>query len=177
MGANVILTNIDYSSNSSNSFDSLNSLLAPRKMAAVATLSPHDVPTTLNYYAPLENNTEAPYNYVNEPPVGTLRSNVGLDTQPVVVHDARGRESEFHIDKNGFQYVKYPSVEKEFDNDARIEDVYYKEVEDLLKKEVGAKRVFIFDHTIRYVCRMFIMHVNRLVTMPQAQGAGRPTDQ
>ena len=121
------------------------------KMAAVATLSAHDVPTTLNYYAPLENNTEAPFNYVYEPPAGTLRSNVGLDTHPVVVHDARGRESEFNIDKNGFQFVKYPSVEKEFDNDARIEDVYYKEVEELLKKEVGAKRVFIFDHTIRYV--------------------------
>ncbi|EPS97536.1 hypothetical protein FOMPIDRAFT_1128214 [Fomitopsis schrenkii] len=119
-------------------------------MATVATLSPHDVPTTMNYYAPLENNTEAPYNFVNEPPVGTLRSNVGVDPHPVVVHDARGRESEFHIDINGFQYVKYPSVEKEFDNDARIEDVYYKEVEELLKKEVGAKRVFIFDHTIRY---------------------------
>ena len=43
------------------------------------------------------------------------------------------------------------SAEKDFTDEERIQSVYYKEVEELLKKEVGAKRVFIFDHTIRSV--------------------------
>ena len=47
--------------------------------------------------------------------------------------------------------MKYPSVEKEFDDDERIQNVYYPEVEKLLKEVAGAKRVFIFDHTIRCV--------------------------
>jgi len=116
-------------------------------MASVAVQSAHDVPTTLNYYAPIGD--EAPYSYVQEPPEGKPSTNIGTDPHPVVVHDARGRESEFTIDTTGFQYVKNVSSEKDFDDEERIQSVYYKEVEELLKKEVGAKRVFIFDHTIR----------------------------
>jgi len=116
-------------------------------MATAAVLTPHDVPTTLNYYAPIGD--EAPYQYASEPPTGTAKNNIGQDPHPVVVHDARGRESEFTIDTTGFQYVKHVSAETEFGDEERIKTVYYKEVEDILKKEVGAKRVFIFDHTIR----------------------------
>ncbi|PCH36584.1 hypothetical protein WOLCODRAFT_140509 [Wolfiporia cocos MD-104 SS10] len=116
-------------------------------MATAATLAPHDVPTTMNYYAPAGD--QAPYQYVYEPPEGTPRTNIGTDPHPVVVHDARGREQEFSLDKTGFQFVKHVSQEKEFDDEERIKTVYYKEVEELLKNTVGAKRVYIFDHTIR----------------------------
>lgn len=118
-------------------------------MATAAVLPPRDVPTTLNYYTPI--GKEAPYQYVLDPPAGTEKNNIGLDPHPVVVHDARGRESEFSLDKNGFQFVKHDSQEKEFTDEERIKEVYYKEVEELLKKEAGAKKVFIFDHTIRSV--------------------------
>ncbi|TCD65763.1 hypothetical protein EIP91_002248 [Steccherinum ochraceum] len=117
-------------------------------MATAAVLPPRDVPTTMNYYAQGENK-EAPYQYVSDPPAGKPKTNVDKDTRSVVVHDARGREADFNLDQNGFQYVKHVSQEKEFRDDERIKEVYYKEVEELLKKEVGAKRVFIFDHTVR----------------------------
>ncbi|PCH39975.1 hypothetical protein WOLCODRAFT_98070 [Wolfiporia cocos MD-104 SS10] len=116
-------------------------------MAIAATLTPHDVPTTLNYYAPIGD--EPPYQYVYDPPEGTPKNNLGTDPQPAVINDARGRESDFSIDTSGFQFVKHVSAEKEFDDEERIQDVYYKEVEQLLRDTVGAKRVFIFDHTIR----------------------------
>lgn len=116
-------------------------------MATAAVLPPRDVPTTLNYYAPI--GEEAPFQYVYDPPAGTDRTNIGADPHSVTVHDARGREADFNLDKNGFQFVKRPSEVKEFDDEERIKDVYYKEVEEILKKEAGAKRVFIFDHTIR----------------------------
>jgi len=116
-------------------------------MAATAIQTPIDVPTTLNYYTPIGD--EPAYQYVYNPPEGVPKNNIGLDTKPVIVHDARGREAEFTTDTSGFQFVKHVSAEKEFDDEERIKAVYLKEVEDLLKKETGAKRIFIFDHTIR----------------------------
>ena len=118
-------------------------------MATAAVLAPHDVPTKLNYYQPI--GTEEPYQYVLDPPADKPAHNIGQDTRPVTVHDARGREDDFTLDKNGFQFVRWPSVEKEFDDEASIQARYYPEVEEILKKVAGAKRVFIFDHTIRYV--------------------------
>ncbi|KAH9851521.1 hypothetical protein C2E23DRAFT_732628 [Lenzites betulinus] len=129
-------------------------------MATAAVLAPHDVPTTLNYYAPI--GEEAPYQYVQEPPEGRPSNNIGTDPQPVLVHDARGHEADFSLDQNGFQYVKWPSVESAFDDDERIKEKYYPEVEEILRTVAGAKRVFIFDHTIR--------------RKPNPEAVGKPSD-
>ncbi|KAH9889985.1 hypothetical protein C8Q73DRAFT_652891 [Cubamyces lactineus] len=119
----------------------------------VATLqSPHDVSTTLNYFASIDD--DAPYRYIyTTPPAGKHEHNLGDDPRPVVVHDARGRESEFTLDVHGFQFARHVSAEKEFVDEERIRTVYYKEVEELLKRETGGRRVLIFDHTIRFVVR------------------------
>ena len=120
-------------------------------MATAAVQAPTDVPTTLNYYAAIEGTNESPYQYVRDPPEGKPKHNIGIDPHPVVIHDARDKEKEYDLslDTSGFQFVKHVSSEKDFEDEERIKDVYYKEVEELLKKEAGAKRVFIFDHTIR----------------------------
>ena len=115
-------------------------------MATAVVIPPHDVPTTLNYYAPI--GKEAPFQFVNAPEDGPS-NNIGTDPHNVVIHDVRGKEDTVGLDKTGFAFVKHESSEKEFLDEERIQSVYYKEVEELLKKEVGAKRVFIFDHTIR----------------------------
>ncbi|KAI0628394.1 hypothetical protein C8Q77DRAFT_1162137 [Trametes polyzona] len=107
-----------------------------------------DVSTTLNYYLALDD--EPPYQYaLQDPPEGKKRSNVSVQSYPVVIHDARGREGEFTLDNAGFQFVTWPSKEKGFLDDGLIKTQYYAEVEDLLKEVTGAKRVFIFDHIIR----------------------------
>jgi len=118
-------------------------------MATAAVLSPRDVSTTLNYYTPV--GEEAPFIYTYEPPAGQARDNIGRDPKPVVVHDARDKQEEYglSLDTSGFQFVKHESAVKEFVDEEKIQNEYYKEVEELLKKETGAKRVFIFDHTIR----------------------------
>jgi len=116
---------------------------------SVAVLSPRDVPTTLNYFASTDD-TQAPFNYVYELPPGEPRTNVSAEPHPVVVHDARNKESEIGLDKTGFNFVAWPSVEKDFVDDEKIKAQYYPEVEKILKTHAeGAKRVFIFDHTIR----------------------------
>ncbi|KZP33467.1 hypothetical protein FIBSPDRAFT_307921 [Athelia psychrophila] len=116
-------------------------------MATAAVLSPRDVHTSLNYLS--SDTVGSPYNYVEQPPAGVPRTNIVEDPHKVVVHNARGKEDTLGLDKTGFQYVKHISEEKEFVDEEKIKSRYYKEVEELLKKETGAKRIFIFDHTIR----------------------------
>ena len=118
-------------------------------MATAAVLTPGDVPTIMNYYKPI--GSEPPFQYVRDPPEGTPKNNIDADPHPVVVYDVRGKEDTVSLDTTGFEFVKHTSEIKDFDDEERIKDVYYKEVEELLKKQTGAKRVFIFDHTIRYV--------------------------
>lgn len=114
----------------------------------------HDVQTTMNYYKPLDGGAEAPYLYIYEAPPGVAKTNIGLEERPVVVHDVRHTtlETDASLDVHGFRYVKQESAEKEFMDEERIRDVYYREAEELLKREVpGAKSIYIFDHTIRQV--------------------------
>jgi hypothetical protein len=55
------------------------------------------------------------------------------DTHHLPLHDLRGREDDFGIDKNGFCVVRLESAEKTFTDDRRITGIYYKEIDRLLK--------------------------------------------
>ena len=48
------------------------------------------------------------------------------------MHDVRGREDAFTLDGQGFQFVHWPSAEKEFVDEEAIRTRYYAEVEALL---------------------------------------------
>ena len=100
----------------------------------------------LNFYNADSLNGDKPHNYMYEhdPP-----RNYADVTHVVPIHDIRGQEHEFTLDKNGFQLVKSTTAEKEFKDDEKIKGGYYREVEELLKKVTGAHKVVIFDHTIR----------------------------
>ena len=71
------------------------------------------------------------------------------ETHPVVIQDARAREELGGLDVSGFQFAKYPSVEKDFVDEEKIQTVYYAQCEEILRHYAGAKRVVIFNHTIR----------------------------
>ncbi|KAI6027515.1 hypothetical protein BKA83DRAFT_4230119 [Pisolithus microcarpus] len=83
--------------------------------------TPRDVRTTLNYFQTSDRRTT----------------------------DVRGKEDTVGLDITGFQFVNYPSAEKLFEDEEVIRKVYYPEIEEILRKYAAAKRVFIFDHTIR----------------------------
>ncbi|KAA8571393.1 hypothetical protein MFRU_026g00110 [Monilinia fructicola] len=107
--------------------------------------TPHDIQAVLNYYLDPEDGSPPEPNYVNNPssydrPVHAVN---------VTVHDIRGSEDQYTLDTTGFQVVKHVSQEKDFLDEERIKSIYYKETEELLKKETGASKIFIFDHTIR----------------------------
>jgi len=116
-------------------------------MATAAVLLPRNVDTTLNYFS--ATTADAPFNYTYTPPEGQPNSNIVPEPHPTIIHDIRGKEDTVSLDTTGFKFVKHVSQEKTFTDEEAIKSQYYREVEELLKKETGAKRVFIFDHTIR----------------------------
>jgi hypothetical protein len=120
-------------------------------MAATAVLAPHDVHTSLNYFTSTQNG-EPPYNFTySPPPDGLPQSNVITEAIDTVVHDVRGEEDTVSLETTGFEFVRHVSDEKSFVEEEAIRTSYYKEVEEILKNHTGAKRVLIFDHTIRQV--------------------------
>ncbi|CCM01540.1 uncharacterized protein FIBRA_03596 [Fibroporia radiculosa] len=86
---------------------------------------PRNISTTLNYFEPLDE--EAPYQYALTAPEGKLLHNLGVDTRPVIIHDARGKQESFSLDKNGFQFVRHVSQETSFEDDEEIKTTYYEE--------------------------------------------------
>jgi len=102
------------------------------------------VQTDLNFYKALTDEKPYIYTFDHDPP-----TNFGQDTRSALIHDIRGHEDEFTLDKNGFQIYHHESALKDFTDDETIKTEYYREVEDLLKAATGAHKVVIFDHTVR----------------------------
>jgi hypothetical protein len=106
--------------------------------------------STLHY---LVRGDEKPAYYRIDPPPGAAKWNGTDDPHEVGIEDARGREAEFTLDRNGFQLIKAPTAVRDFYDPDEIRRVYYPEVEALLKDKLGAQRVFVFDHNVRNATR------------------------
>jgi hypothetical protein len=67
---------------------------------------------------------------------------------PMEITDGRtaGRTT---LDENGFVFVEHRTAVKDFFDRNELETVYYPEVAALIQKHSGAKRVQVFDHTLR----------------------------
>ncbi|KAN0064715.1 hypothetical protein ACQY0O_002366 [Thecaphora frezii] len=92
------------------------------------------------------------YRYINQDaPAGVPNKNFTLSPFPVIVTDVRGTPMEtIDLDQTGFQYLKHQCAETRFDDDERIKSQYYDEVKQLLLDTLpGAKRIEIWDHTLR----------------------------
>ncbi|RPB09988.1 hypothetical protein P167DRAFT_509934 [Morchella conica CCBAS932] len=120
-------------------------------VATEPTYPPYgDVPAALNYQGPITTDGAPPFLFVEPRATGPQKNYIDIP-HTVTIHDLRGLEADFNLDKQAFQPVlDVPSTEKEFTDDAKIEREYYPEIKDILKKHVpGLEEVVIFDHTIR----------------------------
>lgn len=93
------------------------------------TIGTQDVQTVLNYHKPNADGSPPHPSYIDRPETFDRE----FESHPVTVKDVRGRENEYTLDSNGFQFYRHPSVEKDFVVDEDIKDQYYREVEQLLK--------------------------------------------
>ncbi|KAL8741165.1 MAG: hypothetical protein Q9184_008417, partial [Pyrenodesmia sp. 2 TL-2023] len=127
------------------------STTAPSSLTPHHTIPRGPVTATLNFYQPPSDDS-TPYNYVEAPPQGQPPRNYSDAAHEVTIGDIRGTESSFDIDTHAFaavQNVVSKADRETFENDAAVKEVYYPEVKTLLLEKTGAKRILLFDHTIR----------------------------
>jgi hypothetical protein len=71
------------------------------------------------------------------------------DPRHVVINNGRRYAHDFALERNGFHFIRHDTAVGNFLNEAEVRQVYYAEMEALVKAESGASRVVVFDHTLR----------------------------
>src|SRR5258708_9835237 len=112
----------------------------------VEPAAPDTIEATLNY---LKDTGETPWTYTGGPGSLDVRYGSTPEEHRVVIRNGRKLADHFVIEHNGFRFVPHATQMKDFDDAAEVTSVYYKEMEELIKRETGAKRVVVFDHTLR----------------------------
>ena len=108
---------------------------------------PETLDATLNYFRV---NKAMPVTLVGAPGKSDKRVGGG-DAEPhrVTLRNGRIHAADFALEQNGFRFVDHDSRVADFYDEDEIRRVYYPEMEALVKRESGAKRVVVFDHTLR----------------------------
>lgn len=65
------------------------------------------------------------------------------------IYDGRVVSAGLSLEREGFILVRHPTQVQDFYDEAEVRSVYYPETEKLVKECSGAKRVLVFDHTLR----------------------------
>jgi hypothetical protein len=117
-------------------------------MSQVAELdtAPDTIQATVNY---IVDNGSKLFTYTGGPGSTDVRTGGEQDPRRVVIHNGRPHAQEFALDRDGFRFTRHDTTVADFFNDDEIKRVYYPEMEALVKAESGAKRVVVFDHTLR----------------------------
>jgi hypothetical protein len=115
-------------------------------MTAVAEVDTavRSIEATLEYYL---DTGEQPFTYTGGPGSLDVRTGGGRDPRKVTLHN--GRLEDFTLPCNGFHFVRHDTKVVDFFDEAEVRTRYYAEMEALIKAETGAKRVVVFDHTLR----------------------------
>jgi hypothetical protein len=104
------------------------------------------VRATINYTV---DNGVAPDYYFYEPDPGVKLNPPGTDTQEVDIHDAWPIADRLSLDREGFELHEFGASFADFDDDDKVKQTFYRQVIDYVKQHTGAKRVVVFDHTLR----------------------------
>jgi hypothetical protein len=110
------------------------------------TLEPSTIEATLNYI--VDDGTKV-FTITAGPGGQDVRSGGTPDPRRVVIHNGRPHAEDFVLEDNGFRFVRHDTKVADFYDGDEIKRVYYPEMETLIKAESGARRVVVFDHTLR----------------------------
>jgi len=108
--------------------------------------APAAIEATVNY---ITNDGTELFTYTGGPGSLDVRSGGKPDPQTVTMHNGRLFTERFTLDGDGFRFVDHPTKMASFFDEDEIKRVYYPEMVELVKAESGAKRVVVFDHTLR----------------------------
>ena len=114
------------------------------------TATPEAVDLTVR--APLNytvDNGRPPDYYFYDPEPGTELNPPGTDVREVTIEDGWPRVGEFSLDREGFELHPFDPSFRDFNDDAAVQNRFYAQVVEHVKRHTGARRVLVFDHTIR----------------------------
>jgi hypothetical protein len=106
----------------------------------------HSVRSTFNY---TRDDGTVPEVYFYEPPPGTVVHPPGNDPHEMEIADGWSRASTFSLDREGFALKEFHDPFARFDDDDAVRSQFYAPVAEFVRTSVGARRVIVFDHTIR----------------------------
>jgi hypothetical protein len=106
--------------------------------------APGTIEATLNY---IVDDGKPVFTIVATPGGSDTRSGATPDPRSVTIHNGRGKN--FELERNGFRFLRHDTKVRDFYDEDEIKRVYYPEMVELVKAESGAKRVVVFDHTLR----------------------------
>jgi hypothetical protein len=89
------------------------------------------------------------FTYTGAPGSNDRRRGGTYDPRQVKMHNGRLEVDRFVLDRDGFRFVAHDTKVSDFYDESEIHRVYYPEMIELIKAESGAKRVVVFDHTLR----------------------------
>ncbi len=104
------------------------------------------VRATLNYTV---DNGRPPDYYFYEPDASVVLNPPGTDSREVQIHDAWPLVQQLSADREGFELHEFGAEFSAFDDEAVVKTAFYPQVVDFVKRHTGARRVEVFDHTIR----------------------------
>jgi hypothetical protein len=104
------------------------------------------VRATLNYTV---DNGRPPDYYFYEPDEPVELNPPGTDPREVDIHDGWPRVDNFSVDCEGFILKPFTARFDQFDDDASVRSAFYPQIVDFVRQHTGAKRVEVFDHTVR----------------------------
>jgi hypothetical protein len=106
----------------------------------------HDTRAGFNYTS---DSGIQPEIYFYDAPQGSSARPPGDEAHEMIVHDGRARATSFSLDTEGFALGEFASRFDRWHDDEAIRTGFYEEVVAFVKRSVGARRVIVFDHTIR----------------------------
>ena len=90
-----------------------------------------------------------PYRYIDWPEMDHKARPPAYEPRRVKIRNGRLPGEKFALAAHGFTLVEHRTEMKDFFDEDEILRVYYPETEALIKAESGARRVLVFDHTVR----------------------------
>jgi len=116
-------------------------------MALLAELdaAPDTIEAELSYLA----QPEKLVTYVAQPGGVDQREGGENVTRRVRLYNGRPLADRFEFEREGFRFVPHQTRVADFLSDDEVRRVYYPECQELIKQVSGAKRVVVFDHTLR----------------------------
>jgi hypothetical protein len=117
-------------------------------MAETAELTPgiDYVEAEMNY---IVDDGIPPVRYVDWPEEEHKAHRPAYEARRMRIQNGRTCGENFTLPTHGFEFLNQPSAMKDFFDEEEVERVYYPETEQLIKAKSGAKRVYVFDHTLR----------------------------